>query len=480
MEFVIRILSCLLVLPLISPVSAQPSVPVGARWLDHLNNDLLPFWTTETALGSPLGAFPSIRCDDRSLYNARKPCPEIGRDRFQQHQRYLVALSRQAYGYGVAFHLTGNRVYLNEMKAGVDFIRQNAMDRLNGGMATVQNLSKDTWGPSVELRTPQQLAYGLLGMSFYYYLTRDADVLQDVLAVKNYIFEKYATPSGAIRWQPTTAKETPREDKQLVAQLDQMNTYLVLLTPMLPEPVQKEWKENLVQLSKVMIDQFYSPDDQLFFKAANQPGDKMLATTPTDFGHNAKALWMIRWAGLITGHAELVSFAQDHAQALLKQAYLEDCGCWAGGVLPRGVLDLDKPWWVYAELDQLAGTLALSDPKFTQYLPRAYDYWFTHFVDKEFGEVWNTVDGRTHAPVRQSPKQWEWKNAYHSFEHALVGYIVGQKLNNQPITLYYAFPNDETVRSTQPYFYSGIAKDVEIEKANEGQRVQKVTFSNVH
>jgi len=63
----------------------------------------------------------------------------------------------------------------------------------------------------------------------------------------------------------------------------------------------------------------------------------------------------------------------------LKRAYLEDCGSWAGGVLPGGALNLDKTWWVYDELDQLAGTLALSDPKFAQYLPRAYDYWFTHF-----------------------------------------------------------------------------------------------------
>ena len=164
------------------------------------------------------------------------------------------------------------------------------MDRANGGMATTQNLSNDTWGPAPELRTPQQLAYGLLGLSFYYYLTRDPDVLQDVLAVKNYIFEKHVAPSGAIGWQPTTAKGTPRENKQLVAQLDQMNSYLVLLAPMLPEPPQKEWKESLVQLSKVMIDQFYSADDKLFFKAANQPNDRVLATTPTDFGHNAKAL----------------------------------------------------------------------------------------------------------------------------------------------------------------------------------------------
>jgi hypothetical protein len=133
-------------------------------------------------LGTPVGAFPSIRCDDRSLYDATNPCPEIGPDRLQLHERYLVALSRQTYGYVVAFHLTGNPVYLTKMKAGIDFIRQKAIDRANGGMATTQNLSNDTWGPGPELRTPQQLAYGLLSLSFYYYLTRDPDVLQDVLA----------------------------------------------------------------------------------------------------------------------------------------------------------------------------------------------------------------------------------------------------------------------------------------------------------
>jgi hypothetical protein len=58
--------------------------------------------------------------------------------------------------------------YLTEMKAGIDFIHHNAIDRTNGGMATTQNLSNDTWGPAPELRTPQQLAYGLLGMSFYF------------------------------------------------------------------------------------------------------------------------------------------------------------------------------------------------------------------------------------------------------------------------------------------------------------------------
>jgi len=460
------------------PAWAQQPVPPGSRWLDHLNKELLPFWTSEAAFGKTPGAFPSIRCDDGTLHNERKPCPEIGANRSPQ-ERYLVALSRQSFGYGVAFHLTGNRTYLDSMKAGIDFIRQNAMDRTNGGMAPTQNLSKDTWGPAPGLRTPQQLAYGLLGMSFYYYLTRDPEVLGDILAVKSYIFEKYSVPSGALQWQLVFRVGAIREDMQLVAQLDQMNTYLVLLAPILPDEVQREWKASLVRLAKVMIDQFYSPGEKLFFRSANRPIDKDLTTTPTDFGHSAKALWMIRWTGLLTGNKDLVDFAQDNARSLLARAYIADCGCWASGVLPGGSVDINKSWWIYAELDQLAGTLALTDPKFRQYLPSAYEYWFSRFVDAEHGEVWNGVDGRTHLPVRKQPKQWEWKNAYHSFEHALVGYIAGQSLNDKAVTLYYAFSADASTKSAQPYYYSGKLTGVEEETNGKDQRTQKMTFANV-
>jgi hypothetical protein len=110
-----------------------------------------------------VGAFPSIRCDDRSLYNARKPCPEIGGDRPQLHERYLVAVSRQAYGYGVAFHLTGNPVYLTEMKAGIDFIRQNAIDRTNGGNGHRSKSSERQLGPCAEASHPATIGLRITG-----------------------------------------------------------------------------------------------------------------------------------------------------------------------------------------------------------------------------------------------------------------------------------------------------------------------------
>src|SRR5947209_892879 len=206
MKRAFKVLLLLYAVALASPAWPQSSMPPGTRWLDHLNKELLPFWTTETAFGNPFGAFPSTRCDDTTLYNERKPCPEIrSNPSISPRQRSLVALSRQTYGHGVAFHLTGKRAYLDAMKAGVDFIRQHAMDRVNGGMATTQNIFDGRWGPPPKLRNPQELGYGLLGLAFYYYLTRDADVLQDILSVKNYIFDKYYNPAiGALRWQLTS------------------------------------------------------------------------------------------------------------------------------------------------------------------------------------------------------------------------------------------------------------------------------------
>jgi mannose/cellobiose epimerase-like protein (N-acyl-D-glucosamine 2-epimerase family) len=478
----IGILLTLFVAMLAFPAWSQSSLPTGTRWLEHVNKELLPFWTTESAFGNPFGAFPGTRCNDATLYDARRPCPEIRRNpSISPQQRHVVAISRQAYGYGVAFHLTGKRAYLDAMKAGVDFIRQNAMDRVKGGMATTQNMSDGSWIPAPNFRNSQELAYGLLGMAFYYYLTRDADVLQDILAVKNYIFEKYYNPSlGAIQWMLMPRNGVSVDDKRLVAQLDQMSTYLVLLTPMLPEPLQSEWKTSLLRLCHVMVDQFYSPGERLFFLSGIHPKDKALAMAGTDFGHNAKALWMIRWTGLITANADLVAFAENNARVLFLRAYLEDCGCWADGIRRGGALDLDKSWWVFAELNQLAGTLALRDPAFVQYLPRTYEYWFQHFVDPVYGEVWNGVDGRTHAPLRQLPKQWQWKSAYHSFEHALVGYIVAQQLHGHLVTLYYAVPGDPPTASLQPYYFSATIHGIELATDDQGRQTQKITFSNVH
>src|SRR6266540_1389237 len=184
MKRAITILFSFFVATMAFPAWTQGSLPSGSRWVDHLNKELLPFWTMDSAFANPFGAFPGTRCDDATLYHEGNLCPEIRRNKWiSPQQRHVVSISRQVYGYGVAFHLTGKRAYLDAMRAGIDFIRQNAMDRVNGGIATTQNMSDGSWVPAPKFRNSQELGYGLLGMAFYYYLTRDADVLQDILAV---------------------------------------------------------------------------------------------------------------------------------------------------------------------------------------------------------------------------------------------------------------------------------------------------------
>jgi hypothetical protein len=49
----------------------------GQEWLTHVQQDLLPYWTTPVALGNPIGNFPTFRADDGSVIDPENPPPEL-------------------------------------------------------------------------------------------------------------------------------------------------------------------------------------------------------------------------------------------------------------------------------------------------------------------------------------------------------------------------------------------------------------------
>jgi uncharacterized protein (TIGR03437 family) len=145
-------------------------------------------------------------------------------------------------------------------------------------------------------------------------------------------------------------------------------------------------------------------------------------------------------------------------------------------VLPGGGQDKNKNWWVYCELDQLAGTLALDDPQAGRFLPQTTAYWFRYFVDHQYGDVWNGTTFGTNAPQKDMPKAWQWKNAYHDFEHALVGYITSQQLLGQSFQLHYAFPVNMDLGTVHPYFFQGEISLVMGDADTSGYQSETVTF----
>ena len=57
-------------------------------------------------------------------------------------------------------------------------------------------------------------------------------------------------------------------------------------------------------------------------------------------------------------------------------------------------------------------------------------------LDKENGEIWHFVDGKTNKPVIRYPKAHSWKTSLHSFEHALFGYMTASRIKGEKFELY--------------------------------------------
>ena len=415
-----------------------PGLPRGDAWIAHLERDLKPFWTMPDALGDPVGNFPTFRCHDgRRFDRAANPCPEILEAGAwisdNVDREFLRMQSRQTYFYGVAYHLTGDARMLELARAGAAWIRQQPY----GADATTQDL-----------------AYAQLGPAMLYYLTRDAEVLDDILRRKKHIFRTFDDGAGLLLWVKEGEDSKRRE---LVSQLDQINAYMLLLAPILPEPHRTEWKRDLVRLTEGMLAHYWEEEAGMFRGTIHDRTEPLPGSRHTDFGHTIKALWMIERVGRITGRADFVAFARKNAPRVLSRAWMQDQGCWATGIRADGSLDRTLVWWSFAELDQMTATLALSDAGAARDLPAAYRCWMERMVDREHHEVWGFVDPDD--PSRHFAKAHLWKNGYHSAEHALVAYLSAQELHGEPAALWFAF--DATPSAVRPYVFAGRVRRIE-------------------
>ena len=53
------------------------------------------------------------------------------------------------------------------------------------------------------------------------------------------------------------------------------------------------------------------------------------------------------------------------------------------------------------------------------------------------------------------------RNAFHDFEHALVGYVTCQSVRGELVRLYYAFASQPADNTIHPYLFGGTIKRIE-------------------
>jgi mannose/cellobiose epimerase-like protein (N-acyl-D-glucosamine 2-epimerase family) len=455
--------------PEAEPAPADPValLPDTERWRTHVTAELLPFWTHPDALGTPPGNFPTFRCNDGSAYRPAAPCPELARApawlASELGTEYTRMKSRQAFVYGAAFHITGDPALLAHARAGVDYLRRHAYEP-TGSAVSWWRAGKP--GPPAGQRTAQDLAYAQLGLAFYYYLTRDPDVLADLLRLEQHLFSTYLDPAaGMLRWVREAGAAGQPEQQELVAQLDQLNAYLLLLAPLLDEPHRARWHGYIATLARTLRERFWAPEHGLFWGAIHEPARRALGTHHTDFGHSVKSLWMLYLAGRLLMDGELANFAKRGADALIARAF-QPSGCWAAGVDADDRIQPDSNWWTSAELDQTSATLALVDRTHARYLASSYACWLERFVDPVHHEVWPFVSADWPEDLKarvRPPKLFHWKNGYHAMEHALVALITTAALRGEPLALHFAFRQRPAAARIQPYLFQGrIAQETPI------------------
>ncbi len=484
--------------------------PDQDRWLEHLEHDLMRFWQQPGAADMSKGLWRSFLTDDAKplpgldqldewppdLRQAVKEDPDgtgallEGPER-NADKNFVRSHSRQTFAYGVAYHMTGKVEYFQLCRQGALVLMDLVKD--DGSMCSKRNLKTGEWFNDPEGCTSQDLAYGMTGIAFYYYLTHDEMALKKILELKEHIFTDYYHPGkDIITWLPIDFSGG-KHRVELVSHLDQLYAYMLWLTPSLPAPHKQEFLGEMERIVNMMLEHFYSEVHGAFWGASDSPDMKALESKHSDFGHSVKTMWVIYQIGVWLKNPFYIDFSRRRIHGILEAAFDPLTGSWNRRRLADGSIERDKEWWSLAELDQAAAILALKDPAYLQYLNRSYSFWFDKMVDHEHGEIWHSLDGVKLMPQRAFAKAHCWKNALHSFEHALVGYLTSRQLLDLPIPLYYAFKSKGEVRhqTVSPYLFKGNISAIEVERDTSGrtQRIEdggrgrlniKVTFDSLH
>ena len=83
-------------------------------------------------------------------------------------------------------------------------------------------------------------------------------------------------------------------------------------------------------------------------------------------------------------------------------------------------------------------------------------------MDQKGKDVWHGLTGEPGKPGKpMEMKAHLWKNAFHDFEHALVGYITSRSVRGEPVRLYYAFENQPAGSAIQPYLFAARINSIE-------------------
>ena len=298
-------------------LASAPAALTPATWIDHLNDDILPYWRQADALGSPVGNFPT----ERTM---------VGQPTSNTDRRPRM-LSRQTYAYAMGYMLTGDPELLRLARAGATWLLDHVRDEAGGYHGLLDAAGQPTGN---EPKAAQDTSYVMLGLAAYFFVTRAPDVEAEILRGRDLLFDPstyWDAENQRIRDGMQADFSAPWDQFddggwELVAQLDPINAFLLLAQPVLSEASDREvFLGDLQTLADTMIREFWQ--DGIFWGIHNNKGQ--YGTRHVDFGHTLKSHWMILQVDKRLDDNPFKAFIDEHTRAGLSAAFDADNDRWA-------------------------------------------------------------------------------------------------------------------------------------------------------
>jgi len=398
---------------------------------DHLENELLPFWTSRM-IDQKNGGY---------ITHFNETGDDTGED-----EKSLIAQSRSVYTLSSAHRAGyGSGELAALARHGVDFMIQKMWDKKDGGFFWMMDRAGN-------VKMDQKILYGhsfaIYCLSEYTLATGDprgreyAELTFDLV-------QKYCTDTyygGYFEmferdWTLAGPGSKGGDRKTLDVHMHLMEAFTSLYECSQKEVHRRKLLEDIeILLQRMMHPEYktgmpqFTADWQLApqikfdivwgWDRYSSEGAKSNPTDNTCYGHNAEFAWLFRHAIEILGMDQkdyLQLFATIYDHTINNGIDLEHGGVFVEGPHSGGVYDMEKEFWQQAEvmIGLLDAFLLSGDEKYWTAYKNVHEFVFSKVINREVGE-WYPLLSREGAPI-WSHMGHSWKINYHTVRAMVQG-----------------------------------------------------------
>ena len=403
--------------------AADTNVFEGNFWKNQALTDILPYWT-KYSLDTVDGAF--ITHLDRSW------------NQIEGTEKYPSMISRHVFSYSVAYLFTGEEKYLKIASETVDFLLEHAWDNEYGGW---YNCLDKQGNPTDTIKESFIQFYTNTGLSLYYFITHDKNVLE-YIEKSNEIAETKRRDSinGGFFYQLNRDLSVKSYGKNFASEVVPVSSYMLYLYLATRDD---KYLHQAERIMKMVLDNMQDPETdwilEYFDKDWNYKARTGNFENEVNIGHNQEVVWMFQRLYLLTGKQEYLDSTKIITEKIYKWG-VADNGVWYTGVGrtdPSLHTDFSY-WWIqlYGNMFDIFQYKFTGDKEYLVHFKKGADFWNKYFLDKKYGDNYMGVflDGK----IKDDKKANKYKVSYHTMEYSLlISLYLDLWVNKKAVELYY-------------------------------------------